>query len=207
MRHVRGLSYAAILTLFTAILAAATPFLLRAYTANRYAEATYSLADVPPRSAALVFGARVLPSGRLSSMLRDRVATGADLYHAGKVEILIMSGDNSEISYYEPEAMRDYALRLGVPAEAILLDPDGLRTYDSCYRAREVFNLEGAILVTQAFHLDRALLTCDTLGLDVVGVAADYQRPNGYSERSLSWSEWRELAAITVAYGDLLLRR
>ncbi|HLA43081.1 MAG TPA: ElyC/SanA/YdcF family protein, partial [Aggregatilineales bacterium] len=115
------------------------PFALRAYTALRFADDVYSVDKVPPRQVAVIFGAQVLRSGRLSTMLRDRVATGADLYHAGKVEKLLMSGDNRSPDYNEPEAMRDYALRLGVPEDAILLDRQGLRTYDSCFRAREAF--------------------------------------------------------------------
>jgi SanA protein len=184
----------------------AAPFLLRAYTDHRYDARVYRVASVPARPTAVIFGARVLPNGRPSTMLRDRVATGADLYHAGKVEQLLMTGDNREASYNEPEAMRQYALSLGVPAEAILLDPAGLRTYDSCHRANHRYGIDRAILVTQEFHLDRALLLCDALGMDVVGVAADYHRPNGYSDRSIRWQNLREIGATAVAYLDLLRR-
>jgi uncharacterized SAM-binding protein YcdF (DUF218 family) len=121
-------------------------------------------------------------------MLADRVATGADLYHAGKVDILLFSGDGREASYNEPESMKRYALSLGVPESAIVLDYAGLRTYDSCYRARHIFGVEEAILVTQNFHLDRALFTCNLLGVKSDGVFADYQRPWGYSSYSLSYS-------------------
>jgi SanA protein len=155
---------------------------------------------------AIIFGARIYPNGRLSAMLADRVRTGADLYHAGKVEVLLLTGDNSQVEYNEPEAMRRYALRLGVPDAAIVLDYAGFRTYDSCYRARDIFQVQDAILVTQAFHLPRALLICDSLGLDVVGVAVDVQRPQGYSLRSLVFSETREIPATALAVLDLLRR-
>ncbi len=192
--------------LVAVLLVMAAPLVLRAYSALRYHWQTYSAEEVPPRRAALIFGARVYPSGRPSAMLADRVATGADLYHAGKVEMLIMTGDGRTTDYNEPEAMRRYAIELGVPAEAIVLDYAGLRTYDSCYRAREVFGVTDAIAVTQNFHLDRVLMTCDSLGIDVVGVAADYQRPWGYSRYSLTYSRLREIPATVGAVLDLLTR-
>ncbi|MFP4322985.1 MAG: vancomycin high temperature exclusion protein [Anaerolineales bacterium] len=185
----------------------ALPFGLRAYTTSRYGAQIYSLDNVPEGRVAVVFGARVLSNGRLSTMLYDRVATAVDLYHAGKVDALLMTGDNRDPSYDEPGAMRRYAISQGVPPEAILTDAYGLRTYDSCYRAREVFGLEAATLVTQEFHLHRALLLCNELGVAAIGVAADYQRPNGYSERAMRWQNWREVGATLVAYTDLLRRR
>jgi SanA protein len=166
----------------------------------------YSAEDVPARRVTIIFGARVMPGGRPSHMLADRVATGAALYHAGKTDVLLLTGDNSVVTYNEPEAMRQYALRLGVPEDAIVLDYAGFRTYDSCYRARDIFQVDEAILVTQAFHLPRALLLCNDLGINVVGVAADYQRPEGYSTRSMLFSQAREFPAVTVAVYDLLRR-
>lgn len=176
---------------------------LRAGLALRFRGLTYDHHDVPERRAAIIFGARVYRSGHPSAMLADRVATGADLYFAGKVDVLLMTGDHSTFDYNEPEAMRQYALQLGVPDEAIVLDYGGRRTYDSCYRARHIFGLREAILVTQNFHLDRALMTCRALGLDAVGVFADYQRPR-YSRVSLAISRTRELPAIVLAIFDIL---
>ncbi|MBN2304793.1 MAG: YdcF family protein [Anaerolineae bacterium] len=164
----------------------------------------YALDDVPERRVAIVFGARVMPGGYPSHMLADRVKTGAALYHAGKVDALLMTGDNSRVEYNEPEVMRQYARSLGVPDDVIVLDYAGFRTYDSCYRARDIFQVESAILVTQAFHLPRALLTCGELGIDVVGVRAD--RPEGYRTSSIFYSQLRELPATTVAALDLLRR-
>ena len=138
-------------------------------------------------------------------MLADRVAMGAELYRAGKVQALLMTGDNSEIYYNEPEAMRQYALSLGVPDEAIVLDYAGFRTYDSCYRARDIFQVRSAILVTQDFHLDRALLVCNQLGIESVGVAADVMRPTGYARGSLLSSQLREFPATALSVFDLLL--
>lgn len=189
------------------ILLVIVPIALRALLALRFRSSTYTVETTPEKQVAIIFGARVYPSGRLSAMLADRVATGADLYHAGKVDVLLLTGDNSTLDYNEPEAMRRYALSLGVPDEAIVLDYAGRRTYDSCYRAQEIFGVTEAILVTQNFHLDRALMTCNALGVDAVGVFADYQRPWGYSRSSLTYSRSREIPATVVAVIDVIRRQ
>ena len=134
-------------------------------------------------------------------MLGDRVETAVQLYLAGKVDKLLLSGDNRVKEYDEPGRMMDYALARGVPAEDIQPDYAGRRTYDTCYRAREVFGLTSAVLVTQEFHLPRALFTCERLGLDVVGVAADRQ---SYSRRSIAWSTVREFPALLIALFDAI---
>jgi SanA protein len=192
------------------ILIAALPvmivLLVRGITALWARDRIYTIQNVPERRVAIIFGALVFEDGRLSHMLADRVATGADLYHAGKADVLLLTGDNRFVTYNEPEAMRRYALSLGVPDDAIVLDYAGRRTYDSCYRARDIFAVDEAILVTQRFHLDRALLTCNALGLDAIGVAADVQRPQGYRFSSMFYSQVREIPATTVAVLDLLRR-
>jgi SanA protein len=138
-------------------------------------------------------------------MLADRVKMAAELYRAGKVRALLFTGDNSLDNYNEPEVMRQYALNLGVPDDAITLDYAGFRTYDSCYRARDIFQVSQAILVTQRFHLDRALLVCSQLGINAVGVAADAMRPTGYATRSLLYSQMREFPSTALSVFDLLL--
>ncbi|MBN1936793.1 MAG: YdcF family protein [Anaerolineae bacterium] len=130
--------------------------------------------------------------------LADRVWTAAELYQSGKVRKLLMSGDNRFVDYNEPGAMRQYALDLGVPDGDIVLDYAGRRTYDTCYRAGYIFGVQEAVLVTQHFHLDRALYLCDSLGIDAVGVAADRQP---YAAVHFWW--WREVAAMTNAWLDL----
>lgn len=131
--------------------------------------------NLPQNHVALVFGAGLNRAGGPSAILYDRVATAADLYNSGKVNKLLMTGDNGEVNYNEVEAMRQTAQQLGVPDEDIVLDYAGFNTWDSCYRAREVFSLEAATLVTQRFHLPRALHTCNHLNVKAVGVAADRQ--------------------------------
>jgi len=182
----------------------AFPFLWRWWVHWRYGQDTYTLEEVRPERVAIVFGARIYPDGRPSSMLRDRVETAVQLYQAGKVEKLLFSGDNRFENYDEPGSMMEYALERGVPAEDMQPDYAGRRTYDTCYRAREIFGLDSAVLVTQEFHLPRALFTCDRLGLEVVGVAADLQP---YSRRSLVWSNLREIPALTAALVDVLRQK
>lgn len=188
------------------LLGAGIVFGPRMYAIWHTQSAIHSADDVPARPVALVFGARVFSDGRLSPMLADRVRTGAELYHAGKVEVLLLSGDNSEMHYNEPAAMRRYALSLGVPDSALVLDYAGFRTYDSCYRAREIFRVDGAILVTQDFHLPRALLTCRELGIDAVGVVAEVGPTYRDPTRSIIYSNVREFPATTLAVIDLLRR-
>lgn len=183
-----------------ASLVVAFPFLLRWWVDWRYKPRIYTVEAVPERRVAIVFGAGITGDGRPLPALADRVWTAAELYKAGKVGKLLMSGDNRFIEYNEPEAMRRYALAQGVPDEDIVLDYAGRRTYDTCYRAGYIFQVQDAILVTQWFHLDRALYTCDKLGIDAVGVAADRR---GYAAIRFWW--WRELAAVTAAWFDLNL--
>ena len=178
------------------------PLLLRWWVDQRYKRRIYALADVPPRKVAIVFGAGITADGRPTTALADRVWTAAQLYQAGVVEKLLFSGDNRTVDYNEPEAMRRYALAQGVPEADIVLDYAGRRTYDTCYRAGYIFGVKDAILVTQWFHLDRALYICDRLGIDAVGVAADRR---DYRAARFWWL--RELAAVTRAWFDLNVLR
>ncbi len=165
---------------------------------------TYTVEEVPQAPVAIVFGAGLNHDGTPGAVLRDRVHTAADLYFAGKVEKLLLSGDNRTVHYNEPAAMKEYALELGVPAEDIVLDYAGLRTYDTCYRAAEIFGVRDAVLVTQAYHLPRALITCRGLGVDSSGVVADRREYN-----PASFARWRirEVPATLVAFLDVYLIR
>jgi SanA protein len=178
-------------------------FLARAVTGLMAWNKTYGESDVPARRVAIIFGAGLTHSGEATPVLKDRVETGARLYFSGKAEKLLMSGDNRFVEYNEPEAMRQYALSLGVPDKDIVLDYAGRRTYDSCYRAKEIFGVKEAILVTQQFHLARALLLCNALGLDGVGVEANNRV---YLKRTLLFWNLRELPATVTAFADILTR-
>jgi SanA protein len=145
---------------------------------------------------AIVFGAGLYRDGTPLPVLADRVETAADLYKAGSVRKLLLSGDNRFPDYNEPEGMRTLALQLGIPPEDIVLDYAGRSTYDTCYRARQIFGVRRAVLVTQAFHLPRAVYLCENLGLEVMGVTADRRTYRRSSE--VSWN-LREVAASAAA--------
>jgi SanA protein len=154
-------------------IAAAAVLIPRLVTAVYAYSRTYSLESSPVRPVAIVFGAGLRRDGTPTTVLSDRVETAVELYKQGKVSKLLMSGDNRFEYYNEPEAMRQYALQLGMPDEDIVLDYAGRRTYDTCYRAGSIFGVKKAILVTQLFHLPRAIYTCNNLGVESVGVEAD----------------------------------
>jgi SanA protein len=186
---------------------AVSPFVLRGGVALWSAPRTLTAQRAPAEPVAIVFGAQVYPSGQPSPMLADRIAAAAELYHSGKAATLLLSGDGRAPEYDEPQAMKRYAMHLGVPEEAILTDGGGTRTYETCRRARTQFGVRRAILVTQHFHLDRALLLCHGLGITAVGVPADYQRPTGYHPDHLRWSQLREVPATALAAWELLENR
>lgn len=139
----------------------------------RYRSRIVSAEALDSRPLAMVLGAGVYPSGRLTPVLADRMRTAIGLYQAGKVQKLLLSGDNSVVEYNEPARMGDFARDQGLPESALAYDYAGRRTYDSCWRARHIFGQTQVVVVTQAFHLPRALYLCQQLGLDAVGVAAD----------------------------------
>ena len=173
-----------------------TKLVIQLYAAPRI----FTVATVPAKHVAIVFGAGLRYDGTPTAILRDRVETAVQLYKQGKVDKLLMSGDNRFVDYNEPEAMRQYALELGIPDKDIVSDYAGRRTYDTCYRARAIFQVRSAILVTQSFHLPRALFLCGQLGVESVGVEA-----NNIPYRKLSLFVWntRELFAIAQSAWDV----
>lgn len=193
-----------IASLISIILALGVILLILPYVITRsYARPrTYKISDVPTRRVAIVFGAGLWRDGSPTPVLRDRIATAAELYFAGKVEKLLMSGDNRIERYNEPAAMHEYALSLGVPNEDIIMDFAGRRTYDTCYRAREIFDVRDAILVTQSFHLPRAIYTCNFLKLPAEGVPADLRK---YHRRSWFYWNLREIPATVVAFIEVFI--
>jgi vancomycin permeability regulator SanA len=120
---------------------------------------------------ALVLGAGLNGNGQVSWFLRDRLDAAIRLYRMGKVDGLLLSGDNHVRTYDEPAAMQAYALAKGVPAGAITLDYAGFDTYDSCYRAHAIFGVSSAEVVTQGYHLPRAVYLCRSVGIDADGLS------------------------------------
>ena len=161
---------------------------------------TYSAADAPGFGApCLVLGAGVYSDGEPSQVLEGRLRTALQLWKAGKVQWFLVSGDNRTPSYNEPVAMRKWLLKQGVPADRIIADFAGRRTYASLKRARAVFGLDRVVIVTSDFHLPRALFLADKVGLSAWGVPAGTQgRPLG--SRFSFWS--RETVARHLAVMD-----
>jgi vancomycin permeability regulator SanA len=190
------------LTLITLTIIVGAMALPRAYANAAYNPKIFSPKDSPSAPVAIVFGAGLNRNGTASLVLRDRVDTAIQLYKTGKAQKLLFSGDNTSLNYNEPQAMKDYAISKGMSANDITLDYAGRRTYDTCLRAKEIFGVSKAILVTQNYHLDRALLTCDGLGLNVQGVSADL---NPYPQTALRFWWLREFPATTQALWDLYI--
>lgn len=188
--------------LYTAVASFFTIGLLRVGMLVHGREKTYPPDIVPSSPVALVLGAGLNKDGTPGIVLQDRVNTGADLYFLGKVEKLLLSGDHSSVYYNEPGAMHAYALSLGVPAEDIILDYAGRRTYDSCFRAKYIFEIDNLIVVTQAFHLPRALFICNAIAIEANGVAAD---DANYNKHSYTFWWAREILASVVAFWDVYI--
>ncbi len=129
--------------------------------------------------AILVLGARVQSDGDPSGILEDRLITGIDAYRRGASDRLLMSGDHGQDDYDEVNAMKNYALGQGIPSEAIFMDHAGFSTYESLYRARDIFQVQTVLISTQQYHLYRALYVARALGLEAYGVAADLHEYSG----------------------------
>lgn len=164
-----------------------------------------SLDTVPGCPVALVLGAEVYPGGRPSGFLRARLDVALELYRRRLVRALLVSGDGTSRFYDEPAAMRNYLLERGVPDGALLVDPEGLDTYASCARARDEFGVHRLIVVSQRYHLPRALVICRLLGLDAWGVGdttvADH------SPRTWAHGTRREIAANLKVLWDVASQR
>lgn len=147
------------------------------YVEKRYADRIIPRARAPQAPVALVYGAGLARGGVPSPVLAQRLDAAIALYRAGTVDTLLLSGDNSDPFHDETRAMVRYVLDRGVPASAVEEDDAGLSTYDSSVRAHTVFGVREAVLVTQRFHLTRALYIANSVGIDAWGVAADEGRP------------------------------
>ncbi len=143
----------------------------------------------------LVLGAGVYNNKYPSAMLEDRLEEGIRLYNLGVSDRLLMSGDNGAVNYNEVKVMKDYAVRAGVPGEHIFQDHAGFSTYESMYRARDIFAAQSIVVVTQEYHLYRALYVAHALGLDAVGVTSDPRAHAGQSLRDV-----REMIARVKDY-------
>jgi vancomycin permeability regulator SanA len=144
----------------------------------------YPESDVPATPVALVLGAQVNPDGTPSAFLAARLDLAKRLYDAGLIRMIIVSGDHLAPEFNEPVAMRNYLIRAGLPKERVIADTGGFDTYESCLRATRIFNLSQLIIVTQSYHVVRAVATCRALGIDATGVG-----DNSARQHALPW--WR----------------
>lgn len=164
--------------------------------------------ELPIKPVAIVFGAGVYGE-RPSRVLAERIQGAVSLHERELTEKYLFTGDNSSINYDEVTVMQEYAVNNGIPSAAITLDYAGFSTYESCFRAKEIFGVTSAILVSQEFHLPRAVYICRQLGIDAVGLAVTdwLYEPNGRRPRGLSILESRyrvrEILATVKALWEL----
>lgn len=161
----------------------------------------FSVTDVPTSTAGLILGAAVYKNGQLSDMLRDRALTAIELYKIGKIQKILVSGDNTTKDYDEVSAVRKFLLTKNIPSEDIFLDYAGIDTYDSVYRAKAIFEADSIIITTQNFHLPRALFLANALGLKAYGISSDLE-----TYRGIRYNYLREWPARIKAFGNILFQ-
>lgn len=195
------LSFGAVLFLGAMfVLAATSPWMIESWSEDKILTVDEIEGE---HEVAIVFGAGLKEDGSPSDVLKDRLITAAELYWDGKVDKILVSGDNSLEEYNEPEAMANYLIGTqGVASDDVVLDYAGRRTYDTCARAHEIWGIEDAVLVSQEYHLPRALFTCQKLGIESIGVSATRQ---AYVYDDLYQA--RELLATYKAVLDVYLLR
>lgn len=164
----------------------------------------YTPSTAPTKPVIMVLGAEIYPDGTPSPFLQGRLDVALDLWQQNKARAILVSGDNGTDSYNEPDGMRQYLIDHGVPASKVVADYAGFDTYDSCYRAREIFGVHHLTVVTQEYHLPRAISTCSMLGIDAIGVGDTSVKADS---RTWYYGEIREMAANIKMVWDVVTRR
>ncbi|MBR3910547.1 MAG: YdcF family protein [Anaerotignum sp.] len=191
-----------ILALFClGITGTAVVFGLSSYIKKETAEKIITAEEATDGDCILVLGCGVREDGSPSLMLRDRLEKGIELYEAGTAPKLLMSGDHGRKDYDEVNLMKSYAMGKGVPSEDIFMDHAGFSTYDSMYRARDIFCAEKVIVVSQEYHLYRALYLAEKLGLEAYGVPAQ-----DVNYRGQAYREFREMLARAKDFCTAVIR-
>lgn len=175
--------------------------LANAYVLTSGGDSTGEVADVRRAEVAIVPGALVEPDGDMSAMLAARVEQASRLWHAGKVEKVLVSGDHGSWKYDEPDTMRKALVRDGVAPRDIFEDHAGFDTWATMVRARSIFGVRDAVVVTQGFHMPRALYLADAAGIDATGLTADLQGWGAQGRKS----EVREVLSRVKAIADVTL--
>ena len=165
-----------------------------------YRDRMHKPADVPVKPIIMILGASLKPDGQPSDYLADRLKVGAELYKQGKAMAILVTGDDGLMKTNEIQVMRQTLVQAGVPEPVMLFDGHGYRTYESCSRAKSQFGVTQAIIVTQDFHLPRALYLCNHLGVDAVGASADSR-----TYKDLWWNLSRDWLASFKAWIDINL--
>ena len=171
------------------------------YVLTSGGDSTSEVAEVPRAEVAIVPGALVEPDGDMSSMLAARVEQASRLWHAGKVEKILVSGDHGTWKYDEPDTMRKALVRDGVAPRDVFEDHAGFDTWATMVRARSIFGVRDAVVVTQGFHMPRALYLADAAGIDATGLTADLQEWGRQGRKS----EVREVLSRVKAIADVTL--
>lgn len=191
-----------VLGVLVLLLAVSAPWIwaVSAATGHRY-----DVADAPSADVVLVLGTTVAPDGKPENRLAGRLTTAAELVAAGRAKVVLVSGDGGGESGNETAAMTGFLTgELGVDPARVVADPAGLDTYDSCIRARDVYGVRRLLVVTQGYHLSRAVTLCRALGIDAEGVPA---RCDGCSAALLAEKSVRDYFAAGKAAWDVVTRR
>jgi vancomycin permeability regulator SanA len=169
------------------------------YIAKSYGQYVFENSDnITDQKVGVVLGAQVVRNSVPSTVLRKRLDAAIELYRGGKIESLVMSGDGLAENYNEARVMREYALAAGIPAADVIEDTSGLRTYYSCYGAKNTFNLDKLVIISQPDHVLRAVYICRKLGIDAVGYAAEEFIVPRISESYLRYVIRERLALINA---------
>lgn len=161
---------------------------------------SHNIKELPEAYTAIVLGARVYQNGGVSNYLKDRLEHALELYNSGKIERFLVSGDHGQKDYDEVNTMKQYLMNNGVPKEVIFLDHAGFNTYSSMVRAKKVFQVEDAIIVSQDYHLPRAVFIANQVGLNAHGYASS-SSVLGQSKRN----KIREVLARVKSFGEVML--
>ena len=203
MTKIKKKNFIFIIITTTLIFICFTPFIINKYVKcsvkdNIISEENLDNIDV---DCILILGAGLKPNGTPNKMLQERLDKGIELYKRGITEKLLLSGDNGQVEYDEVNAMKTYVMDAGIPPEDIFLDHAGFSTYESVYRARDIFMVKKVIIITQKYHLYRALYIANGLGLVAYGVVPDSRAYSGQYYR-----EMREILARNKDFFTTLLK-
>lgn len=196
----RRLAVAAVSLVGLGVAAIGVPWVaVQAYAAGRQ----YTAQSVPPGDVALVLGAQIYPDGTPSPFLRGRLDLALELWRAHKVRAVLVSGDNGTEHYNETDGMRNYLIRGGIPPTKVVGDYAGFDTYDSCVRAQKIFGVNRVTIVSQDYHVPRAIATCRMVGVDAIGVGDTSQHGTNFYPIGRA----REVPANLKTFWDVLSRR